>query len=161
MRIEQLDAIKELGMTPTYHLVHPFFWGDRHWNIFLGPERASHIYPARSTQERGIRFSLHLDAPVVPVDPMILVWSAVNRVSRSGRVIGPDECISPMQALRAVTIDAAWQVFQESAIGSIEPGKYADLIVLSANPLDNPTEIRNINVDKTIIGGKTVYERQA
>ncbi len=158
MKMEQLDAIKELGMTPTYHLVHPYYWGDRHWEIFLGPERAAGIYPAKSTLERGIPFSIHLDAPVVPMEPMVLVWSAVNRISRSGRIIGADERISPMQALRAVTIDAAWQVFQEKKIGSIEVGKYADLIVLSADPLKNPMEIRNIKVRKTIVAGKTVFE---
>ena len=160
MRDEQLDAIKELGMTPTYHLVHPFYWGDRHWNIFLGPERASGICPAKSTLDKDIPFSIHLDAPVVPLQPMTLVWSAVNRLSRTERVIGPDERISPMQALRGVTIDAAWQGFQEKNIGSIEEGKHVDMIVLSADPLENPVEIRNIKVDKTIIGGKTVYERE-
>ena len=159
MRREHLDAIKELRMTPTYHLVHPFYWGDRHWNVFLGPERASRLYPAKTTLDMGIPFSIHLDAPVVPAQPMILVWSAVNRLSRTGRVVGPDERIGPMQALRAVTIDAAWQVFLEDDIGSIEVGKHADLIVLSADPLEDPLEIRNIEVDKTIIGGKTVYER--
>ncbi|UCD59053.1 MAG: amidohydrolase, partial [Candidatus Hydrogenedentota bacterium] len=160
MRAEHLDAIKELGMTPTYHLVHPFYWGDRHWNIFLGPERASGIYPAKSTLDRGIPFSIHLDAPVVPLQPMLLVWSAVNRLSRSERVIGPDERIAPIQALRAITIDAAWQIFQENDLGSIEVGKYADLIVLSGDPLGDPHEIRNIQVEKTIIGGKTAYERE-
>lgn len=161
MRNEHLDAIKELGMTPTYHLVHPFYWGDRHWNVFLGPERASGIYPARSTSDRSIPFSIHLDAPVVPLQPMVLVWSAVNRLSRTDKVIGPDERIGPMQALRAVTIDAAWQIFREDKIGSIEVGKHADMIVLSADPLENPLEIRNIKVDKTIIDGKTVYERES
>lgn len=160
IRPEQLDAAKELGMTPTYHLIHPYYWGDRHWEIFLGPERASRICPAKSTLDRAITFSTHLDAPVVPLQPMLLAWCAVNRLSKEGRVVGPDERISPMQALRAMTIDAAWQVFQEKNIGSIEPGKYADIIVLSADPLGDPLNIRNIVVEKTIIGGKTVYERE-
>jgi predicted amidohydrolase YtcJ len=91
------------------------------------------------------------------MDPLLLVWSAVNRISTSGRVIGKEERISAVQALRAVTIDAAWQDFQEDNRGSIEPGKYADLVVLSGNPLDNPEDIRDIKVLETIVGGKTVY----
>jgi hypothetical protein len=159
MSAEHLDAAKELGMTPSYHLVHPYYWGDRHCNVFLGPKRASRLFPARSTIERGIPFSLHLDSPVVPLEPMTLVWCAVNRLSRTGKIIGPDERITPMQALRAVTIDAAWQVFQEESIGSIEVGKHADMIVLSADPLKNPLDIRDIKVDRTIVGGEVLYER--
>jgi predicted amidohydrolase YtcJ len=91
------------------------------------------------------------------MDPLLLMWSAVNRISTSGRVIGKEERISAIQALKAVTIDAAWQDFQEDNRGSIETGKYADLVVLSANPLDNPEGIRDIKVLETIVGGKTVY----
>jgi len=156
-RNDQLDAMKKWGIVPSFYSAHTYYWGDRHWEIFMGPERARRMSPARSASERGIRFTIHLDTPVVPMDPLLLVWSAVNRISTSGRVIGKEERISAIQALRAVTIDAAWQDFQENNRGSIEPGKYADLVVLSGNPLDNPEGIRDIKVLETIVGGKTVY----
>ena len=92
------------------------------------------------------------------MNPMLLVWTAVNRISTSGKIIGEEERITPMNALKAVTIDAAWQIFQEKNRGSIEKGKFADLVILSGNPLTNPEKIRNIKVLKTIIGGKTVYQ---
>ena len=93
------------------------------------------------------------------MEPMLLAWVAVNRLTTKGVVLGPQERISPMQALRAMTIDAAWQVFQEDNRGSIEIGKFADLIVLSADPLKNPETLRDIKVNKTLIGGVPVYQR--
>ena len=117
--------------------------------------------PCNSAIQKGIPFTIHLDTPIVPMNPMLLVWTAVNRISTSGRTIGEDEKISPVQALRAITIDAAWQIFQEENRGSIEKGKYADLVVLSDDPLINPGGIRDIEVVETIVGGKPVYKREA
>ena len=158
-RPDQLDAMKEVGLTPSFHAVHPYYWGDRHHAIFLGPERTSRISPMHTAAEKGLRFTTHLDTPVVPMDPLFLVWCAVNRRSSSGRVIGPGERISPLQALRSVTIDAAWQIFQEHNRGSIETGKLADLVVLSGNPLDNPEAIKDIKIIETIVGGRTVFQK--
>jgi predicted amidohydrolase YtcJ len=104
--------MRELGVTPSYFNGHVYYWGDRHRDIFLGPERAARISPLRSSLDRGIRFTLHNDTPVTPVDPMLLVWAAVNRMTRNGQVLGPAERINVEQALRAVTIDAAWQNFE-------------------------------------------------
>ncbi|MFC1474963.1 amidohydrolase, partial [bacterium] len=157
-RPDQLDEFKRLGITPSYHAVHPFYWGDRHHYIFMGTERASRISPMKTTIEKGVRFSIHTDAPVVPQDQLFLVWCAVNRITSGGRVIGKAERITPMQALRAVTIDSAWQVFQEDNRGSVEPYKYADLVILSDNPIENPETIRDIKVLETIVGGKTIYK---
>ncbi len=83
--------------------------------------------PARSARARGIRFSNHSDFAVTPLDPMFILWTSVNRVSRSGQVIGPDERISAHDGLRALTIDAAYQYGEEASKGSIETGKLADL----------------------------------
>lgn len=160
-RDDQLNRMKELGITPSFFVAHTYYWGDRHWDIFMGPERARRINPCNSAIQKGIPFSIHLDTPVVPMNPMLLVWTAVNRTSTSGRVIGEEEKITPLQALRAITIDAAWQTFQEENRGSIEKGKYADLVVLSDDPLKNPEGIRNIEVIETIVGGKTVYKQDA
>jgi len=158
VRDDQLDAMKRLGITASFFPAHTYYWGDRHASLFLGPDRAGRINPTRTALEKKIRFTIHLDTPITPIDPLLLVWSAVNRLSTGGRVIGADECISPVQALRATTIDAAWQVFQEKNRGSLEAGKYADLAVLSGNPLNRPDSIRDIRVLETVVGGKTVYK---
>jgi hypothetical protein len=100
----------------------------------------------------------HTDAFVVPVDQMMTIWTAVNRVSRSGAIIGANERITPMQALKAITINAAYQYREETSKGSIEPGKRADLVVLSDNPLTvKPMAIKNIRVLETIKDGRTIY----
>lgn len=157
-RPDQLDAMKELGITPSFHAVHPYYWGDRHRDIFLGPERTEHISPLKTALDKGVRFSTHLDTPVVPMNPLLLVWTAVNRLSSDGNLIGAAEAITPMQALRSVTIDAAWQVFQEQNRGSIEKGKFADFAIISGDPLEEPAKINDMKVLKTIVGGRTVFE---
>ena len=98
------------------------------------------------------------------MNPLLLVWAAVNRISYEGNSIGYegdlDQRITPLQALRATTIYAAYQNFEEDIKGSIEPGKLADLVILSDNPLTvDPMKIRDIEVLETIVGGKTVYEK--
>jgi predicted amidohydrolase YtcJ len=157
-REDQLDAMKELGITPSFFVGHVYYWGDRHRDIFLGPERGSRISPLRSALDRGIRFTIHDDTPVTPVNPLMLVWDAVNRLTSSGKVLGPDQRIPVEAALRAVTLDAAWQNFEQDRKGSIEPGKLADFVVLSDNPLTiDPVKIRDIKVLETIVGGRTIY----
>ena len=160
VRKDQLDTIAELNLSPSFFVGHVYYWGDRHRDIFMGPERAAGISALRSSIDRGIRFTVHDDTPVTPVDPLQLVWVSVNRLTRSDRVLGPDERISPIEALRAVTIDAAWQNFEEDIKGSIAPGKLADLVILDDNPLTvDRTAIRDIKVLETIVGGGTVFER--
>ncbi len=159
-REDQLDRMKELGVTPSFFAGHVFYWGDRHRDIFLGPERAARISPLASAGRRGIRFTLHDDTPVTPVNPLHSVWVAVNRVTREGKTLGAEQRISVLSALRAVTTDAAWQNFEEKRKGSIEPGKLADFVVLDRNPLAvPPMQIRDIRVLETIVGGRTVYRR--
>ncbi len=157
-REDQLDEMKRLGVSPSFFVGHVFYWGDRHRDIFLGPARAARISPLASARKRGLRFSIHDDTPVTPVNPLRLVWDAVNRTTRDGKVLGPDQRISPLQALRAVTSDAAWQAFEETHKGSIEPGKLADFVVLERNPLTVPPRaIRDIAIIETIIGGVSAY----
>ena len=160
VRRDQLDTIAELNLSPSFFVGHVYYWGDRHRDIFMGPDRAAGISALRSSIDRGIRFTVHDDTPVTPVNPLQLVWVGVNRLTKSNQVLGPDERITPLEALRTVTIDAAWQNFEEGVKGSITPGKLADFVVLSDNPLTvNPTAIRDVTVLETIVGGKTVYER--
>jgi len=156
-RDDQLVRMAKLGVVPSFFSLHTFYWGDRHRTIFMGPERAARMSPAASAIRHGLHFTIHCDTPVVPMEPLRLVWSAVNRKTRSGFVVGEAERITPMQALRAVTIDAAYQGFEEDDRGSLEPGKLADLVILSRSPLDEPETIDEIEVLETIVGGQTVY----
>ena len=158
-REDQVARMKQLGVTPSFFTAHTWYWGDRHRDIFLGPERAAVISPGKWALDYGLRFTSHMDTPVTPMLPLQAVWSQVFRQTYGGDVLGPEQRISVMEALRAVTIDAAWQVFQEDNRGSLEPGKYADLVVLSGNPLDDPMAMRDLEVEQTIIGGATIYRR--
>ncbi len=157
-REDQIARMRELGVAPSFFTAHTWYWGDRHRDIFLGPQRAAQISPSRWAQLQGLRFTSHLDTPVTPMLPLQAVWSQVYRITYGGAVLGQEQRIDVMAALRAVTIDAAWQVFQEDNRGSLEPGKYADLVVLSGSPLDNPLAMRDLQVERTVIGGATVYQ---
>ena len=159
-REDQVARMQARGVTPSFFSAHTYYWGDRHRDIFMGPERAAAMSPARWAQDYGLVFSSHLDTPVVPMEPLQAVWSQVFRISHGGDVIGEEQRIDVMSALRAVTIDAAWQVFQEDRIGSLEPGKLADMIVLSGSPLADPMDMRDLRVERTLIGGATIYRRQ-
>ncbi len=155
-RRDQLDRMKDLNVTPSFFSAHTYFWGDRHVGIFMGPERAANMSPAKWAIDAGVRFSSHMDTPITPMRPLQAVWSQVERLSKSGALIGADQRIDRDAALRAVTIDAAWQVFMDDRIGSLEPGKLADLIVLSGDPLTEP-DIRDLTVLRTVIEGEAVY----
>jgi predicted amidohydrolase YtcJ len=157
-RLDQIERMAALGVTPSFFSAHTYYWGDRHAAIFMGSDRAANMSPARWALEAGVRFSSHLDTPVTPMLPLQAVWSQISRESTAGVVIGPEQRIDRTSALRAVTIDAAWQVFMDDKIGSIEPGKRADLVVLSDNPL-TAGDVRSIKVDRTVIDGATVYSR--
>lgn len=158
-RPDQLRHMKRLGVTPTFFSAHVYYWGDRHRDVFLGPERAARISPAASADALGLRFTTHLDTPVVPIDSRLQLWSPVVRETSSGATLGPDERISVEQSLRAMTADAAWQVHLEGDIGSIEPGKKADLVVLSDDPFDAATALRTIEVERTVVGGVTIFQQ--
>ncbi|PQO38217.1 amidohydrolase [Blastopirellula marina] len=159
MREDQIDKMKQLGVSPSYFAGHVYYWGDRHRDIFLGPERGARISPLASTVKRGIRFTMHDDTPVTPVDPLQLVWVAANRETTGGKILGPQQRISAERALRAVTADAAWQNFEETTKGSLEPGKLADMVILDQNPLEiDPGKIREIQVLETIVGGQSVFK---
>ena len=158
-RQDQLERMQDLGITPSFFSAHTYYWGDRHQSIFMGPERAAFMSPAKASEDLGLRYTIHLDAPVVPMQPLRLVWSAVNRLSFNGNVIGAEQRISPMNALRATTIDAAWQIFKQEQIGSLEVGKLADLVILNDDPLTDTDKIADLKVDATYVGGNLIYKR--
>jgi len=159
-RDEQLAAMKSGGITPSFFSAHTYYWGDRHRRLFMGPERAANMSPAASAAALELPFTIHQDTPIVPMDPLFSVWTAVNRETRSGFVVGQHQRISVLKALRAITIDAAWQIFREQDLGSIEPGKLADLVVLSSNPLEAPQSLKDIQVEQTIVGGVSIFQAQ-
>src|SRR5262249_42696907 len=159
VRADQLDRMNELGIVPSFFSAHTFYWGDWYINEALGATRARHINPLRSALKRGMKFANHTDAPVTPPDQMMVIHSAVNRTSRRGLIVAPEERITPMDALKAVTIWGAYLYFEEDEKGSIEPGKRADLAVLSDNPLTvDDAAIKDIKVLRTIKDGKTIYD---
>lgn len=157
-REDQLDRMAALGAIPSFFVLHTWYWGDRHRERFLGPARAARISPLASAARRGIPFTLHADTPVVPMEPLRIVWSAVNRVTTSGATLGPDQRISVLRALRGVTIDAARQHFQEGDRGSLEAGKLADLVILDHSPLEDPGGIDRLRVVETVVGGRSAYQ---
>ena len=158
MREDQLDDAKALGVIPSFFVLHTYYWGDRHREIFMGPERANRISPAGSAKQRDMIYTIHTDANVVPMEPMRLIWSAVNRYSTSGAVMGAGQRIPVADALRATTLNAAYQNFQEKELGSIEVGKLADLAILDKNLYKvDPDAIKDIKVLETIVEGKSVY----
>jgi len=160
VRPEQLNSFARLGMVASFFTNHAYFWGDVHVKN-LGRDRAFFLSPLRSAIARGLHFTNHSDFAVTPLDPMFILWTATERISRSGAVIGPDERISVAEALRAITIDAAYQYFEEGTKGSIEVGKLADFVVLDRNPLEATGEaLRSIHVLETIKEGQTVYAAQ-
>jgi predicted amidohydrolase YtcJ len=158
MRDDQLDFSAKNGLTPSFFPIHVNFWGDRHHDLFLGPERAARINPARSALDRNLKITLHHDAPIAGIEMLQVAWAAVNRVTTSGKELGPEERITTFEALRAITADAAWQNFEEDRKGTLEAGKLADLVVLSENPLTiDPVKIKDIQVLETIKEGNTIY----
>ncbi|NNC54335.1 MAG: amidohydrolase, partial [Pseudomonadales bacterium] len=160
MREDQLHRVKKLRLIPSYYAAHPFFWGDWHRKSF-GDERASFISPIARTAELDIPQTIHNDTPVVPPDMIRLMWIAANRKTRSGYVLGPDQRASAEQALQAITQAAAYQYFEEFKKGSITPGKQADLVILSANPLAvDADDIKSIQVIETFARGQSVYRQQ-
>ncbi len=161
-RPDQLDTAKELGVLPSFFTAHTYFWGDWHRTETLGPGRAAAISPTATALRKGLRFTNHNDSPVVPPDMLRLVGTAVNRTTRSGFVLGPDERITPLDALRAITLWAAYQYHEESSKGSLETGKLADLVVLSADPTRvDPATLPDLSVRETIKAGRTIFRARA
>jgi predicted amidohydrolase YtcJ len=156
-REDQLDEMKRLGIVPSFFAAHPYFWGDWHRKSF-GDDRALRISPLRSAIDRGIPFSIHNDAPVVPADIMRLLEIAVERRTRTGFVLGEDQRISVEEALHAVTLGAAYAYFEEDNKGSISEGKQADLVVLASDPRTVPPEdISEIAILETYARGRSVF----
>ena len=160
IRQDQLDSMSKLEMTASLFPMHTYYWGEWHKQI-IGDELGNEISPMRSALDRGLPVTSHTDAPVALPNLMQVMWATVNRVSRSGDVIGPDERLSADEAFKAITLWGARQHFEEDSKGSIEAGKRADLVILSDNPLTiDARDINEIAVIETIKDGKVVWRRE-
>ena len=158
MREDQADAYKRLDVFPSLFPMHTFYWGDWHRDHTVGPVLADNISPTGWMVHRGMIFSTHHDAPVAFPDSMRVLDATVTRRSRSGDILGPDQRVDVMTALKAMTIWPAWSHFEEATKGSIEPGKLADLVILSADPTAvDMDSLDQLTVVETVKEGATVF----
>ena len=158
IRRDQLEKLAKLDVGVSFFPAHTYYWGDWYRTRVIGEERAHRISPLAMADELAVRYSIHSDAPVTPMQPMHMLWSAINRRTLSDIQLGGDLVVSRMRALRAMTIDAAWQNHIDADRGSLEAGKLADFISLSANPL-SVDDVRDIVVSRVWIGGVERYRR--
>jgi len=160
IRKDQLDSLKEMKVIPSLFPMHTFYWGDWYKEI-IGDSLAMQISPIKTALNMGMMPTSHTDAPVAFPNLMMVMWATVNRVSRSGAVIGANERLTPYEALKTITIWGARQHFEEKNKGSLTVGKLGDMVVLSENPLKiDPMKIKDIVVLETIKDGKMIYKRK-
>lgn len=153
----QLEQYVELGLHPSFFTVHAFFFGDTHL-ANLGPERAGRMSPMASAMALGLHCSNHNDFSVTPIEPMRMTETAMTRRTRTGVVLGESERVSAEAALRALTIEAAWQIREEDSKGSLAAGKRADLVILDADPTATaPEQLNAIAVVATLKDGACIY----
>ena len=156
--LDQLPDVKKFNIIPSFFISHIYYFGDIHIKN-LGMKRAEHISPAGSSLKQNILFTFHQDTPVIEPDMFETIWCAVNRTTKAGKVLGEDEKVSVLEAIKAVTINAAYQYGEEEIRGSLKTGKKADLIIVDKNPLKvAKDELRNIKILKTIKDGKVIWE---
>lgn len=151
----QFRRIAKLGLCVNLFPNHHFYWGDQHFQTTLGPERAERMNACATAIESGVPLAIHSDAPVTPLGPLFTAWCAVNRLTASGRVQGAHERISVADALKAITLGAAYTLKLDGEIGSIEAGKRADFAVLLSDPRDAaPEALKDVEVWGTVQGGR-------
>ena len=150
-----------LGLCANLFANHVWYWGDQHYEMTMGPDRANRIDACASALAAGVPLAIHSDAPVTPLAPLFTAWCAVNRVTPKGRVLGEAERISVPQALRAITLGAAWTLKLDHEVGSIECGKRADFCVLEDDPLSvDPIALKNVKVWGTVLSGRVFEARR-
>lgn len=156
---DQMQRMKDMGISPSFLIGHIRWWGKAFRDRILGPERAQYYDPCASALAAGLKISLHSDWNVTPIEPLRYVEDAVTRVmNEGGDVFFADECIPVEAALRAVTIDAAWQCHMDEEIGSLQTGKFADFAILEQDPTEKDAKISKIKVSETWMGGMQQFK---
>jgi predicted amidohydrolase YtcJ len=151
----QFRRMKALGMCVNLFANHTFYWGEQHHARTVGPERAMRMNACATALAAGVPLAIHSDAPVTPLGPLFTAWCAVNRLTSAGRLLGAHERIPVADALRAITLGAAWTLGLDGEVGSIECGKRADFAVLEDDPLEVPPgALRDVRVWGTVLGGR-------
>jgi hypothetical protein len=154
--------IKRLGAIVSGNPYYPVALADNYRGNGLDPERADAMVRMGDVEKAGISFSYHSDMPMAPGQPLLLMWSGVNRITNDGNVRGAEQKVSRLGALKAVTLDAAYSLQMEKEVGSIVPGKLANFTVLGENPLTvDPVKIKDIAVWGTVSEGRVLPVRQA
>ncbi|MEE8305055.1 MAG: amidohydrolase [Candidatus Tectomicrobia bacterium] len=153
------NRFAQAGFGASFHIQHVYYFGRILRDSLFGEARAKRLLPVQSALAAGLKPSLHSDHPMFPSTPLQLIQTAVTRHTRQGDPVAEEQGISVEQALRAMTINPAWQVHEEDNTGSIAVGKLADLVVLSENPLEiSPEHLHRITVDATYVGGSLVWK---
>lgn len=151
----QFRRIRALGMCVNLFPNHHFYWGDQHYAVTVGPERAERMNACATALREGVPLAIHSDAPVTPLGPLFTAWCAVNRRTASGRTLGEQERIGPADALRTITLGAAYTLGLDGEVGSIETGKRADFAVLEDDPETIGGErLKDVRVWGTVQGGR-------
>ncbi len=159
-RKDQIPKYVEYKIRPSFYTLHTYYFAEAHI-ANRGVEQAMYVSPMRDAIDAGLRPTNHTDFVVAPLDQMTMLWSAVNRVSRAGAEIGPDQRVTPLEGLKAMTIWVAEQYGEQAQKGTLEAGKLADMVVLSANPLKvDKAAIKDIQVLETFKEGKSIYRKQ-
>lgn len=157
MEEAQLDLVKKLNLTPSFHINHLYFYGEALKTKILGEERTSNSFPINSALQKGIISTLHADQPMFESQPFRLIQTAVERKTKEGILLGETEKINLVEAIKSLTIFAAWQIEMEDKLGSLEKGKYADFIIVSHDPFTvENTELHTIQCLKTYINGTSI-----
>ena len=160
VRRDQLEKFPAMKIRPSFYTEHTFYFSDAHRKN-RGEKQAAYISPMRDAIDIGLHPTNHTDFYVAPLDQLFVLWTAVNRPTRSGSILGPDQRITPYEALKAQTIWGAEQYDEQETRGSLKTGKLADLVILDQNPLKiDPMKLKDIKVMRTIKEGKTIYERK-
>ncbi|OJU36738.1 MAG: amidohydrolase [Alphaproteobacteria bacterium 65-37] len=151
----QFRRMSRLGLCANLFPNHHFYWGDQHYETTVGPERALRMNACATALVSGVALAIHSDAPVTPLGPLFTAWCAVNRRTASGRTLGTSECISVADALRTITLGAAWTLKLDGELGSIEVGKRADFAVLEDDPLEiAPEDLKDVRIWGTVQAGR-------
>lgn len=159
MRKDQIPKFVKYKIRPSFYTLHTYYFYEAHLKN-RGFAQAQYISPMRDAINAGLKPTNHTDFVVAPLDQMMMLWSAVNRISRAGAKVGFDQCVTPYEGLQAMTVNVANQYEESDSKGTLKSGKRADLVILDKNPLKiSKMEIRDIKVIETIKDGKTIYKR--